>query len=77
MYCGTYADEEGFIYVAYNFNWCEQKFALPALKEELKWQVCLSTESEEKKNRQEQWKLKGEKTFTVPGRTVIVLTGTK
>lgn len=77
MYCGTYADEEGFIYIAYNFNWCEQKFALPALKEEINWQIWNSTESDEKKKKKEQWKLKGEKTFIVPGRTVMVLIGTK
>ena len=77
MYWGTYAQEEESIYIAYNFNWCEQKFALPTMKEKFEWQVQFSTETVEKTKRQTEWNLKGEKTFLVPGRTIVVLTGKK
>ncbi|MDY3765779.1 MAG: Type II secretory pathway, pullulanase PulA and related glycosidase [Lachnospiraceae bacterium] len=73
MYCGAYANEKENIYIAYNFNWCEQKFALPSLKEHFEWCAVFSTE--EKAEKQTQWKLKGEKTFLVPGRTIVVLIG--
>ncbi len=77
MYWGMYAQEEESIYIAYNFNWCEQKFALPTMKEKFEWQVQFSTETVEKKEEQTKWDLKGEKTFLVPGRTIVVLTGKK
>lgn len=77
MYCGAYAEEEECIYIAYNFNWCEQKFALPTLKEKFEWQAAFSTETIEKTKKKTEWKLKGEKTFFVPGRTIVVLTGKK
>lgn len=74
MYCGQYASEEEFLYVAYNLHWEEQEFALPSLPEEMQWYVAIDSstgvypEGEEKA-------CGTQKTFSVPGRTIIVLIG--
>ena len=74
MYCGQYASEEEFLYVAYNLHWEEQEFALPSLPEEMQWYMAIDSstgvypEGEEKA-------CGTQKTFFVPGRTIIVLIG--
>lgn len=76
MYCGEYAGEENFIYVAYNFHWIPQEFALPAIPETFSWYVAIDTgkgvwpEGEEPE-------LGQERMFTVPERTIVVLIGRK
>lgn len=76
MYCGQYAGEEDFLYAAYNLHWDSQTFALPKLPEGMSWYKGVDTETEEV------W-LEGEppaeveRTFTVPGRTIVVLIGRK
>lgn len=39
LYCGDYAPGETvkFLYVAYNFHWESQEFALPNIPEEIQW----------------------------------------
>ena len=60
--------------MAYNLHWEEQEFALPSLPEEMQWYVAIDSstgvypEGEEKA-------CGTQKTFSVPGRTIIVLIG--
>lgn len=43
MYCGMYAGQEEFLYVAYNLHWEPQEMALPFLPEGMEWQKVLDT----------------------------------
>ena len=73
MYCGKYAGQDEFIYVAYNLHWESQELALPYLPEGMEWKKVLDTgaakdcETGMTQTRQ----------FTVPARTIQVLLGCK
>ncbi len=76
MYCGHYAGEEGYLYIAWNFHWDEQQFALPFLPKNSAWYKVMDTSLKESfpdENGQEC--LKDVKSFTVPPRTVVILEG--
>lgn len=76
MYCGEYAGEENFIYVAYNFYWAPQEFALPNIHEPMTWHVAIDTGKGVYPEGQEPV-LEEKRMFTVPERTIIVLIGRK
>ncbi len=79
LYCGEYAGEDGFLYIAYNFNWIPQEFALPLLPKGLGWHVAMDTSRKDSfLARDEQTALEEEtKAFSVPARTIVVLEGRK
>jgi len=72
MYCGLENGEETFIYVACNFHWDPQSFALPYLPEGLAWHTVISTGQEEAAGSAS---ADAEicREFTLPGRTIKVL----
>lgn len=76
MYSGEYAKEKCFIYIAYNFHWETQEFALPLLPKEQAWYKVMDTSLKESFIAQEgQEKLPEMKSFTVPARTIVILEG--
>lgn len=44
LYCSRYANQEGYIYIAYNMYWEEQIMALPGLDADLEWELYLRTD---------------------------------
>lgn len=76
MYCGSYAGEQDFLYIAYNFNWIAQEFALPQLPKGMDWYRAMDTSLKESFiPAEEQERLDGLKSFQVSPRTVIILEG--
>lgn len=76
MYAGEYAGEKGFLYIAYNLHWDAQEFALPLLPKGEAWYKVMDTSLKESFLPEEaQEPLAGEKFFTVPPRTVVILEG--
>ncbi|MCD7841386.1 MAG: hypothetical protein LUG56_02840 [Lachnospiraceae bacterium] len=76
MYSGHYAGEEGLLYIAWNFHWEEQQFALPLLPDGYFWARVMDTylaESFLPVDAQEN--LGDARLFTVTPRTVVVLEG--
>ncbi|MDD3795607.1 MAG: alpha-amylase family glycosyl hydrolase, partial [Lachnospiraceae bacterium] len=80
MYCGMYAGEESFIYVAYNLFWDSRQMALPYLPEGMEWYVVLDTSEEAEQSVKECRLLEAEmpdkelvKFFEIPERSVRVL----
>ena len=80
MFCGEHAGEEEFIYIACNFHWEKQMFALPYLPKGMNWKMALSTD-EDLSNviRDNEPASPGEHTreCELPGRTVCVLVGSR
>ena len=76
MYCGQYAGEDDFIYVAYNMHWMEHSFALPRIPKEYSWFVALDTENGVYPESEQQM-LENERMVRIPERTVTVLIGRK
>ncbi len=78
LYCGEYAGEDDFLYIAYNFNWIAQEFALPILPKGMSWRVAMNTSQKDSFiPAEEQEALEDTKAFQVPARTVMVLEGRK
>lgn len=76
MYSGEYAQEKGFVYIAYNFHWETQEFALPLLPKKMAWHKVMDTSYKESFiAREGQEKLQEMKSFTVPARTIVILEG--
>lgn len=74
LYCGQYADMDEFLYAAYNFHSEAHSFALPNLPEGMKWYEAVNTNAGVAEEGEETL-LETEKSFEVPGRTVVVLIG--
>ena len=74
LYSGRYAGEKGLIYIAYNLYWTEQKFALPILPKNTIWYKVMDTSLEESFLTEVQ-PIGREKSFSVPGRTIMILEG--
>lgn len=74
MYAGSYAEEEGFLYVAYNFRWEEGALALPNLEEGMIWVKAVDTSLDESFP-DEPVLLEDQKVISVPPRTILVLQG--
>ena len=79
MYCYPGAEGDTYLYVAYNFHWEAQEFALPYLPDRMNWKPVLSTDpqtvkaaavdsSDEKTT---------ERLALFPGRSVTILEGTR
>ena len=76
MYSGRYAGEEGFLYIAYNFHWNPQEFALPLLPKGEFWYKVMDTSLKESFLEEEaQERMEGVKSFVVPARTIVILEG--
>ncbi|MDO4321746.1 MAG: alpha-amylase family glycosyl hydrolase [Lachnospiraceae bacterium] len=76
MYSGRYTGEEGFVYIAYNFHWNPQEFALPLLPKGEVWQRVMDTSRKESFLEEEaREQMKDAKSFTVPARTIVILEG--
>ena len=43
LYCGEYASENDFIYVAVNLHWTAHEFAIPKLPKKYKWKIVADT----------------------------------
>ncbi|MEY8426952.1 hypothetical protein AALA00_04360 [Lachnospiraceae bacterium 46-15] len=74
LYCGEYAGEEEFIYVAYNLHWKENDFALPNLPDGMGWYVAIDSACGVYPEGEEPI-YAGDRILAVPARTVKVLIG--
>lgn len=78
MYSGSYAGEDDFLYIAYNFNWTQQEFALPQLPKNMDWYRAVDTSQKDSFISQNvQQAMEGSRSFCVPPRTIVVLEGRK
>ncbi len=78
LYAGSYAGEDGFVYIAWNFHWKEQTFALPILPKQYAWHKVMDTflkDSFIPKMHQEP--IADTRTYQVSPRTVVILEGRK
>lgn len=76
MYYGPYAGEEGFLYIAWNFDWQEQQLALPVLPSDIAWYKVMDTsEKESFIEESRQICLEQKKSIAVLPRTVVILEG--
>lgn len=76
MFSCRYAGETGFIYIAWNFDWVPQQFALPVLTKKEKWYKVMDTSEKESFLPEEKQEALAEcKHFAVPPRTVVILEG--
>ncbi|MCC8105292.1 MAG: Type II secretory pathway, pullulanase PulA and related glycosidase [Clostridiales bacterium] len=76
MYSGHYAGEEDFLYIAWNFHWEEQQFALPLLPDGYSWIRVMDTGLPESfPAMEEQENLGALRMFSVSPRTVVLLEG--
>ncbi|MCD8074305.1 MAG: hypothetical protein LUF27_04595 [Lachnospiraceae bacterium] len=76
MYSGLYAGEQSFLYIAWNFHWEEQQFALPLLPDGYAWHRVMDTSlADSFPGPGEQERLADVRTFAAPPRTVVVLEG--
>jgi glycogen operon protein len=74
MYDSSYAGEEGFLYIAYNFHWEAHDFALPLLPKQMSWRKVMDTSKKESFIAfDEQEIYEQEKSFEVSPRTVVIL----
>ena len=74
LYSGRYAGEKGLLYIAYNLYWTDQEFALPVLPKNTAWYKVMDT-SLEKSFLADAQPFGREKSFFVPGRTIMILEG--
>ncbi len=78
LYCGLYAGEEEFIYIAYNFHWEPKEMALPFLPEGMGWKIVLDTADRDEKDGSLPKTLEAQaKFFRMPPRCVQILIGSK
>lgn len=78
MYAGDYVGEEGFLYLAWNFHWDSQSFALPLLPKQNRWHVVMDTSRKNSFLEQDEQMLASDaKCYTVPPRAVVILEGRK
>ena len=75
LYCGSYVQEDHFLYVMYNLHPQEQELALPKLPEKMSWYKKIDTGLRESIVEEKVQIDQKKKTVTVPGRTIVVLTG--
>ncbi len=75
MYAGVYAGEEGLLYIAYNFHWMPQEFALPLPPRGCSWYKVMDTSQKESFLPREAQEPLEAKSFFVPERTIVILEG--
>ena len=73
LYCGEYAGEDDFIYVAANLHWTCQDFALPKLPRKYGWKVVSDTNPASELKAGD----RVEEKITVKERSIVVLLGTR
>jgi len=71
LFCGKYAKQQEFIYIAFNMYWEEQVMALPSLETGLEWELFLRTDKETKDVFME------ERKCSVPARSVCIFVSKK
>lgn len=71
LFCGKYAGEQDYIYIAFNMYWEEQSMALPALESGYEWQLALKTDKGDAKIIEEDRKC------NIPARSVCIFTSQK
>jgi len=71
LFCGKYAGEQDYIYIAFNMYWEEQVMALPALEPGYEWQLTLKTDKGDAKIIEEDRKC------SIPARSVCIFTSKK
>jgi len=76
LYSGVYAGEQSFLYIAWNFHWEEQQFALPLLPDKYAWYRVMDTSLPNSfPQADEPEQLEDARSFVAPPRTVVVLEG--
>lgn len=76
MFFGAYASERGVLYIAWNFHWNEQCFALPILPKGSVWYKVMDTSWKESfPEEEDQVCMEETKLFSVPARTIVILEG--
>lgn len=73
LYCGEYAEEDDFIYVAANLHWTSHDFAIPDLPKGYKWNIVANTSPNE------DIKINGKDhpQITVKERSIVIMLGKK
>lgn len=77
MLCGSYAGDEEYLYIAYNFNPLPQEFALPKLPKGFLWHIAIDTAREDAFLAEPEPLNGPERIKEFPERTVVVLIGKK
>lgn len=77
LYCGQYAGEEEFLYIAYNLHPLEQELALPKLPEKMVWHVAVDTAKEDSFAAPGETIDASESTHVFPARSITILIGKK
>jgi glycogen operon protein len=76
LYAGSYAGEEGFVYIGYNFSREEQKFALPILPKGQSWVKVMDTSLKESfLGDRAEVQPENARFFTAKARSVVILEG--
>lgn len=77
MYCGRYAGDDDFFFIAYNMHWLPHEFALPSLPKGKFWRGLVDTSKEKDAIISEEAAepLSEQKVMTVKERTIVVLIG--
>lgn len=76
MYCGLYAGEEEFLYVAYNLHPLAQELAIPTLPPGMRWEKVIDTSLESGFIEKPQ-PIREDRVLRFPARTIVVLSGRK
>ncbi len=75
LYCGSYVEEDHFLYVIYNFHPQPQELALPKLPEKMRWIRKIDTSQKDSVLTVPEMIGKNEKLIKIPERTIVLLTG--
>ena len=75
MYCRMDGQNREFVYIAYNFHWDPQSFALPYLPTGMNWKIVMDTSGGEIAGSGKETAEEQVRQVTVPGRCICVLEG--
>ena len=75
LYCGSYVEEDHFLYVIYNLHPQDQELALPKLPEKMKWFQKIDTSRKDSVLTEPEGISKKEKMIKIPARTIVLLAG--
>ena len=73
LYCGKYAGEDEFIYIAVNLHWTSHEFAVMKLPKKYKWEIVADTGSADLKDLNDSEFAK----ITVKERSMVIMLGRK
>ena len=74
MFCSQSKEKEDFVYTAFNLHWDSQTFALPYLPDGMEWEIAFDTDGGAGEYDSGEAAVRE---FTLPGRSVRVLTGVR